>query len=262
MSTGENMKQRIVISCLLLLFTIPHYPIVAQEKVSSSEPAAEAAEGLNLVAFGELFKGSEDLQAFERAVNNPDVGINNLDLDENDEVDFIRVVEEVADDTHVIVLQALLGKEEFQDIATIEVEKTGDNQYSLQIRGDESIYGADYYVQPADVYVYKWPVINAIYRPLYRPYRSVFYFGSYPNWYRPYRPVHINIYRTRTVKYTARPVFAVSRTGRVKSIGKVRYTRRNSTVVTKRARVTTRSTTVTKGNKSTTVRTTRVRKRP
>jgi hypothetical protein len=256
------MKQRFVVSLMLLLLALPCYPISAQEKVSTNEPASEAAESLNLVAFGELFKNSEDLQAFEKAVNNPDTGINNLDLDENDEVDFIRVVEEVADDTHLVVLQVPLGKDEFQDVATIEVEKSGENQYNLQIQGDESIYGADYYVTPADVYIYRWPIINAIYRPLYRPYRSVFYFGSYPHWYRPYRPVSINVYRTRTVRFTARPVFAITRTSRVRSISKVRYTRRSSTLVTKRARVTTRSTTVTRGNKSATVRTTRVRRRP
>lgn len=256
------MKQRLVIVCMALLFALPHCPVAAQEKVIAAEPASSAAEGLNLLAFAALFKDSEDLQAFEKAVNNPEVGINNLDLDENDEVDFIRVVEEVADDTHVIVLQVALDKDEIQDVATIEVEKTGDNQYNLQIRGDEEIYGPDYYVHPADVTIYRWPIINTIYRPLYRPYRSVFYFGSFPRWHRPYRPVSINVYRTRTVRFTARPGFAVARTSRVNSIGKVRYTRRSSTVVSRKARVTTRSTTVNRGNRSTTVRTTKVRRRP
>jgi hypothetical protein len=256
------MKQRFVVAILLLLLPVSYCPVLAQEKVALETPTSEAAEGLDLLAFGELFKDSEDLQAFEKAINNPEVGINNLDLDENGEVDFIRVVEEVADDTHLIILQVPIGKDDFQDVATIEIEKSGDQLYNLQIRGDESIYGVNYYVAPADVYVYRWPIITAIYRPLYRPYRSVFYFGSYPRWYRPYRPVNINVYRSRTVRLTGRTAFAVTRTSRVKSVSKVRYTRRSSTVVTKRARVTTRSTTVTRGNKSATVRTTRVRKRP
>ncbi len=256
------MKQRFVVSILLLLLPINYCPAFAQEKVTEMTPTSEAAGSLDLIAIGELFKNSEDLQAFEKALNNPDTGLNNLDLDENGEVDFIRVVEEVADDTHLIILQVPLGKDEFQDVATIEVEKSGDKLYNLQIRGDESIYGVDYYVAPADVSIYRWPIITAIYRPLYRPYRSVFYFGSYPQWHRPYRTVSMNVYRTRTVRLTGRTAFAVTRTSRVKSVSKVHYTRRTSTVVTKRARVTTRSTTVTKGNKSTTVRTTRVKKRP
>jgi hypothetical protein len=254
------MKQRLLIVCLAMLFALPAWPIAAQEKVVA-EPAS-AVEGLDLVAFAGLFKDSEDLQAFEKAVNSSEVGVNNLDLDENGEVDFIRVVEEVADDTHMVVLQAVLDKDEVQDVATIEVEKTGNTQYNLQLHGDESLYGPDYYVQPSDIYIYRWPIINTIYRPLYRPYRSAFYFGSYPRWYQPFRPVSINVYRSRTVRYTARPAFAVARTTRVHSVGKVRYTRRTSTVATRKGRVTTRSTTVNRGNKSTTVRTTKVRRRP
>jgi hypothetical protein len=256
------MKQRFVILLMLVFLPINDYSIFAQAQSREITIASEAAEGLDLVAFGELFKGSENLQAFERAVNNPETGINNLDLDENGEVDFIRITEEVQDDTHLVIAQVPLGKDDVQDVATIEVEKESDSQYNFQIRGNETIYGVDYYIAPADIYVYRWPIVSLMYRPAYRPYRSTFHFGFYPPWHRPYRPVTVAVYRTRTVRLTGRTTFAITRTPRVRSVSKVRYTARNSTVVRRRTTVShTRSgrTTVTR---STTVKPRGGRRRP
>ncbi len=250
------MNQRLVILLMLAFLPVNDYAIFAQEQTTGTPASASAAEGLNLVAFGELFKGSENLQAFERAVNNPETGINNLDLDENGEVDFIRIVEEVSGNTHVVIAQVALEKDDVQDVATIEIEKESDTQYNFQIRGNEILYGVDYYVAPADVYVYRWPIVNFMYRPAYRPYRSTFYFGFYPHWYRPYRPVHINVYRTRTVRLTGRTTFAITRTPRVKSVTRVHYTARNSALVKKRTTIT-----HTRGGKTTVTRSTTVRTR-
>jgi hypothetical protein len=258
------MKYPFVTIGMSLFLLLNIWPVTAQDNITVAAPSSEAAEGLDLAAVGQLFKDSENLEAFERSLNDPQVGINNLDLDENGEVDFIRVVEQAADDTHLIVLQVQLAKDEFQDVATIEVEKSGDDQYNMQIRGDESIYGVNYYIVPADVHIHRWPIIIGIYRPLYRPYRSVFYVGSYPGWFRPYRPVTVSVYRARTVRLTGRTSFTVTRTSRVKSVSRVNYTRRTSTTVTKRTRTTTRAgqtTTVTRKSK-TTVRTSKGRRRP
>ncbi|MEW6130008.1 MAG: hypothetical protein AB1757_23435 [Acidobacteriota bacterium] len=245
------MKRFFIVTMMLVLLA-EVCPLFAQDKDKDGGSPPEAAVGLNLVAFGELFKGAENLQAFEKAVNDPAVGVNNLDLDENGEVDFLRVQEEVADDTHVVVVQATLGKDEVQDVAAIEVEKVSDNQYNFQIHGDEELYGEDYYIVPVEVEVYRWPIINVMYRPAYRPYRSTFYFGVYPTWYRPFRPVTFGVYRTRTVRFTVRPTFSLTRTTRVRTVSKVRYTPARSTKVKRKTTIThtrgkttvTRSTTV------------------
>jgi len=78
----------------------------------------------------------------------------------NGEVDFIRVLENVSGDTHLIVLQVPLGNNEFQDVATIEVEKTGAKSYNFQMRGNELIYGPDYYFVPAVATIATWSVIR------------------------------------------------------------------------------------------------------
>ncbi len=247
------------LTCAILLFLLAGYGLVsAQEEVTIVAPASEAAEGLDLKAVSELFKDSENLEAFEKALNDPEVGINNLDLDENGEVDFIRVVEEVVDDTHVIMLQVPLAENEFQDVATIEIEKSDDDNYNMQVHGNEVIYGVDYYVAPVNVHVHMWPIIPWIYRPVYRPYRSTFYFGVYPHWWRSYHPVRVNVYRSRTVHVTRRSTFTVTRSTRVKSVTKVNYKPRSSTRVVKKTKVTKtntskgKTTTVKKGTKKTT----------
>ena len=215
------MKPKLIsLACLLSLmfsFTLTS----AQEGVTIVAPTSEAAEGLDLSAVSALFQESENLEAFERALNDPEIGINNLDLDENGEADFIRVVEQSADETRLIILQVPLAENEFQDVATIEVEKTGDDVYNMQVHGDAIIYGYDYYVAPAYVHIHSWPIITWMYGPAYRPYRSVFRVGFYPQWWRPYRPVSLRVYRTRTVKFNRRTTFTVRKTSRVTSVVKI-----------------------------------------
>lgn len=208
---------------------------VAQEEVEVEATSVEIEQGLDLEAVGELFKDAEDLEAFEKSLNDPDIGVNNLDLDENDEVDFIRVLEEVEGDVHLIILQAALAEEEYQDVATIEVEQNDDETYNMQIQGNEDIYGSDYYVSPAEVQVHTWPIIKTIYRSAYRPYRSSYLWGKYPKWWKRRRPVKIHVYKPRIKRYTGRTTFVFTRNNRLKRIHRIKYTPRRARVIKKRA---------------------------
>lgn len=251
------MKTRFVNLASLLLLMFSFSLSFAQDDVTIVTANSEAADGLDLKAVSVLFQDSKDMQAFEKALNDPDVGINNLDLNEDGEADFIRVVEEANGDARFIILQVPLAEDEFQDVATIEVEKTSDDEYNMQIHGNHIIYGYDYYVAPTHVHIHTWPIITWMYGPLYHPYRSVFRIGLYPRWYRPYRPVSLRVYRTRTVRFTSRTTFAVKNTSRVRSVTRINYKPRSSTLVKKKTRVTVnakrngRTTTVTRGVKKT-----------
>ena len=217
---------------MLLLLIVSHV-VYAQENITIVTPSTEVAEGLDLYAVAEIFKDSENLEEFEQALNDPELGINNLDLDRDGYVDYIRVVEQVNDHTHVIILQVPLGEDEFQDVATIEIEKTGYDNYNMQVRGNEVIYGVDYYVAPAYVHIHRWPIITWIYRPFYRPYRSVFYFGYYPHWWHRYHPVTVHVYHSHTARYSRRANFHVTRVNRVTTVHEVNYKSRNSPRVEK-----------------------------
>ncbi|MCH7677217.1 hypothetical protein IH879_20030 [candidate division KSB1 bacterium] len=251
------MKTRFVKLASLLLLMFSFSVSSAQQDVTIVAPTSEVADGLDLKAVSVLFQDSENLESFERALNDSETGINNLDLNEDNEADFIRVVEQADGDARLIILQVPLAENEFQDVATIEVEKTADDEYNMQLHGNHIIYGYDYYVAPAHVHIHTWPIISWMYGPVYRPYRSVFRIGFYPRWYRPYRPVSLNVYRTRTVRFTSRTTFAVRNTSRVRSVTRINYKPRFSTLVKKKTKVTViakrngRTTTVTKRVKKT-----------
>jgi hypothetical protein len=231
------MKTRKLISGISLILLFSFSQVAAQEDFTIVAPTSEVAEWLDLNAVAELFKDAETIEDFENDLNDPDIGINNLDLNEDGYVDYIRVVEQVSEYTHLIILQVLLGDDEFQDIATIEIEKSGEDECNLQVHGNEVFYGQDYYVTPTYVHVYRWPIITWIYRPVYRPYRSVYYYGYYPRWWKPYRPVTRHVYHTRTVRYTRRATFEATRVSRVKSVHRVNYKPRSSTLVKKNVEV-------------------------
>jgi len=251
------MKTRFITLASLLLLMSSFSASSAQQDVTIVAPTSEAADGLDLKAVSVLFQDSKDLETFEKALNDPETGINNLDLNEDGDADFIRVVEEADGDARLIILQVPLAENEFQDVATIEVEKNGDDAYNMQVHGSAVIYGYDYYVSPAHVHIHSWPIITWMYGPIYRPYRSVFRIGFYPRWYRPYRPVSLHVYRTRTVRFTSRTTFAVRNRSRVRSVTRINYKPRSSTLVKKKTKVTViakrngKTTTVTKGVKKT-----------
>jgi len=249
------MKAKILIFTISLLLLAGFCFVHAQEEDVEVAAVSESAEGLDLQAVSDLFQEAENLEDFERALNDPDLGINNLDLDENGEVDFIRVIEEVSGETHVIVLQVPLGEEDYQDVATIEVEKDEDGNVNMQAHGNDDFYGPDYYVAPT-VVVNTWPIITWMYRASYKPYRSIYRFGYYPRWWKPWRPVAFAAYHARVIKRPRRQVFVVRNTSRVRTVHRVKYKPRRSTRVVKRTTVTRKP-----GGKKV-IRTTTVKKKP
>lgn len=130
-------------AALVMLMT----PVVAQSKKDS---LGLPGDNFDLYGAMELFKKSENPEAFEKALNSNDNEINNLDLDANGKVDYIKVVDKTENNIHSIVMQVAVSKEELQDVAVIEIEKTGDNKAHIQIVGDEELYGKNYIIEPVD----------------------------------------------------------------------------------------------------------------
>ena len=175
----------------------------AQDDETTITPLTEAGENLDLQAVLELFMASESVEEFEKALNDSTNEINNLDLNEDNEVDYIRVVEHVDGDTHVLVLQVPLAENEYQDVATINIEKT-DDEYVIQIAGDTEIYGEDYYVEPApeeEAQTSTTTVVVVMYGGGYSPWVSPYRWRVYPVWWRPWRPHPVTVYRSRVVRH-------------------------------------------------------------
>ncbi len=157
-----------------------------------------ASEGLNLIAVGELLKKAKDAEEFERLLNSPDNGVNNLDLNEDGKVDYIYVTEYGDDRVKGFSLTTQPAPGETQEVATIEIEKSGSDA-NVQIRGNEQIYGQNNYYHSrfglTDMLILGW---------LFRPhslYASPWGYGRYPSYYRqpsvrPYNDYRRNVSRT------------------------------------------------------------------
>ena len=87
---------------------------------------------------------------------------------------------------HLVTIQAVIGKDQFQDVAVISVEKDDKGETTVQVVGDVYMYGPDYIIQP--VYVHPPVIWVWFWGPYYSPWRSPFYWGYYPPYYRPWAP--------------------------------------------------------------------------
>ncbi len=264
----HKMNWRIAIltlSCFSLLTTIS-----AQTNVESDSTGLPG-DHFSLEAALAIFKQAESPEDFEKRLNEEGQAANNLDLNEDGEVDYIRVIDNMEDDVHAIVLQVPFSEEEAQDIAVIAIEKTGKDNAVLQIIGDEAIYGEEMIVEPTEetvespgkgpnadvritrvvVNVWFWPSVRFVYGPAYRPWVSPWRYRYYPRWYRPWRPIGWRTFRVRTVRH--RPFCRVVNTRRVvrahrvytpRRTSSVTVTRRTKTVQTRRGTVTRSKTTV------------------
>ena len=182
----------------LLLFAIVTTLVTgcstAQERTTIYAKNGEISDNLDLKAVASVFGESSNLQDFERRLNNPRLQLSNLDLNYDNQVDYLRVIESVENRTHVIVIQAVLGRDLFQDVATIDVEKDRYNNVSVQVVGDVFMYGPNYIYEP--VY-YRTPAIYAsFWIGNYRPYYSSWNWNYYPSYYYAWNPYPVYRYRS------------------------------------------------------------------
>ncbi len=171
-------------------------------------------DNLNLYAVMNLFQESQTLEEFERKLNDPDLRVNNLDLDGDNYVDYITVHDYVDGNVHNIVLRVALNRYETQDVAVFIVQRFSDGSVNIQLVGDEALYGRNYIIEPDyDNYysgrynpgytggrrvtirlVADWPVVRFIYLSSYIPWHSTWYWGYYPSYWSPWRPYYYHYY--------------------------------------------------------------------
>ncbi|TLX77587.1 hypothetical protein E9993_02795 [Labilibacter sediminis] len=186
------MKKKIFSALILALF--PIYGIWAQDVTTVEATDSDISDNLDLEAVASVFGEAKDLEDFEKKLNDPDTQISNLDLNEDGEVDYLRVVEASKDDTHVVTIQAVIAKDQYQDVATIDVEKDSNGDTQVQVVGDVYMYGPDYIIEP--VYVHPPVIWVWFWGPYYHPWHSPYYWGYYPPYYHPWRPYPPHRYRT------------------------------------------------------------------
>lgn len=200
---------------LTTLFSLPVFSQSKDEPVTLGLPG----DDLDLYAVLEVFQKSKTIEDFEKTINLEKTKLNNLDLDNDKKVDFIKVVTNKEDDDFSFVLQVAVSKTENQDVAVIFVSKDKSGKVSMQIVGDEDLYGKDYVIEPkgsgsggtanpgynggnnetmniptqssptTTVVVQSAPIVQYVYSPAYVPYYPPYYYGYYPPYYFPFVPI-------------------------------------------------------------------------
>jgi hypothetical protein len=139
----KELKMKIVTGFVFLLGIIAHGSVAAQ-----SDSTGLPGDNFSLEGALELFKKAGSPEEFEKMINAEENRVNNLDLNEDGETDYVKVIDKSDKDAHAFILQAAVSESESQDIAVIELEKTGDENAVAQIVGDEDIYGEETIVEP------------------------------------------------------------------------------------------------------------------
>ena len=210
---------------LTALFFVATITGVFAQKNQQPDSLGLPGDNLNLYVVMELFQTSETLEGFERKLNSETEKINNLDLNNDDKIDYIRVMDHVDGNTHNIVLQVSINEKENQDVAYFIVDKNDKGGVQIQLIGDEALYGKDYILEPnyketVDVnetpnpgYVKQstqqttdengnttiinnyttyetasWPVVRYMYEPNYIIWVSPWRWYYYPDYWTPWEP--------------------------------------------------------------------------
>ena len=196
-------------------------PPVFSQTASDTASLGMAGDNLDLYAVLNLFQKSKTIEGFEKSLNEQKTGINNLDLDLDKKVDFIKVVTKQKDSNYTFILQIAVSKTETQDVAVILLSKK-NGKINLQIVGDEELYGKDYVIEPSPdgtpsvtanpayegpdpvvvnipatqtIVVQSAPIVQYVYSPAYVPYYPPYYYGYYPPYFAAFTVMAVGIYR-------------------------------------------------------------------
>ena len=209
-----------ILSYLILAVSLVSLPAISQTE-SDTTLLGLPGDNLDLFAVLNLFQQSPTIEEFEKTINLEETGVNNLDLDLDDKVDFIKVVTEQDGDDFAFVLQVDVSETEVQDVAVILVSKDADAKITMQVVGDQDLYGEDYVIEPAPpapkvtanpaytgddpvastpatttvVVVESAPIVQYVYSPVYVPYYPPYTYAYHPPYFAAFTVMAVGIYR-------------------------------------------------------------------
>ncbi|NOS91853.1 MAG: hypothetical protein HOP30_08020 [Cyclobacteriaceae bacterium] len=207
------------ISALVVLLAAATLSAKSQT-ITAADSTGLPGDNFSLEGALELFKKSTSPEEFEKMLNTEDSKVNNLDLNGDGETDYINVIDQTKKGSHAFVLQVAVSENEKQDIAVIELEKTGNDKAVAQIVGDEDMYGEQTIVEPTEevvtnagtsrqqvvVNVWTWPSVRYVYAPGYGVWASPYRWRAYPGWWRPWRPIRHRVFYGYRAPYRSRYV--------------------------------------------------------
>lgn len=154
---------------------------------------------LDLQAVGAAFAQSSNVQEFENLLNDSSYMLSNLDLNGDGYVDYLRVLETVDGHNHVFLIQAVLGENVYQDVASVIAELPSVSTAYVQVVGAPYIYGPGYIIRP--VFLTTPRIYSYLMRPAYVAWHSPWYWGHYPACYHHPVPLYLTHYQAYVRTY-------------------------------------------------------------
>ena len=192
-----------IVACLMIMLSGCDPNQRADGQVYVNEPSSQSAvvtpasnlgDNLNLQALGELVKSSQNAQDIENKLNQPN-SINNLDLDGDGKVDYIKVTEYGTGGNRGFSFTVDLAGGQSQEVATVELKQGQNNQACMNINGNNNLYGNNGYYSSnymmTDLLIWHYLFFPHPY------YMSPYRYGYYPRYYHPYGMVSRGMYSGR-----------------------------------------------------------------
>ena len=153
---------------------------------------------LDLNAVAAAFAESRSVQEFEQLLNSSRYMINNLDLNHDGWIDYLRVIETHKGVYHTMLIQACLAPSVYQDVATLVAEHRPTALY-VEVIGDRWLYGPNYIVRP--VFIKRPPIWDVFGRPQYASWSSPYYYNYWPSYFQKPKPIYLNHYQAYVKTY-------------------------------------------------------------
>jgi hypothetical protein len=148
--------------------------------IQSSAPA-----GFDVNKLAQLVKTSTDPQTLEKAINNPNNHINNLDLDKDGNIDYLKVEEpgqnqlDVVDD---------VNDADSVNVARIHIQPNqANNTADLSVQGNPNYVGYNNYYHSSFTFT-DFLLLSYLMRP-HPYYMPMYHYGYYPSYYTRVRTV-------------------------------------------------------------------------
>lgn len=148
--------------------------------IQSSAPA-----GFDVNKLAQMVKTSTDPQTLEKAINNPNNHINNLDLDKDGNIDYLKVEEPAQNQLNVV---DDVSDADSVTVARIHIEPNqANNTADLSVQGNPNYVGYNNYYHSSFTFT-DFLLLSYLMRP-HPYYMPMYHYGYYPSYYTRVRTV-------------------------------------------------------------------------
>lgn len=222
-----SSQDTVIKAALGAMFLVAGYSIVSsfgkEDSLDHKKPQYDVNvqqysgnDQLDLKAVGSLLAKAKDTEDFEKQLNSKETGINNLDLNGDGKVDYIKVEEFHEGDIRGLNLTSEPKPGVVKEIATIKIEKKENSPEKavVETRGNPELYGQGAYYHSPWSGIGTGLMLGYLFSGGHRPWSSPYSYGHYPSHYQSYNSIPQHQYRSYSSSRFGNSSFQKSSTGR------------------------------------------------